>query len=136
MIRRKGGQVVRKGLCEEETCKLSAEETQEARWSRGRAFQAEGTASAKASELEQIWLPQGRPMRLKLAKIDEQGRSFQIPFNHEAFTATNYNNIGVKNTNSKFEQSLSRGSYLHLIQFSWQFNSTQQGWHESQVIWV
>lgn len=109
MIRRNGGQVVRKGLCEEETCKLSTEETQEARWSRGRAFQAEGTASAKASELEQIWLLQGRPMRLKLAKIDEQGRSFQIPFTHEAFTATNDNNIGVKNTNSKFEQSLSRG---------------------------
>lgn len=106
---------------EEGTCELSAEDRQDARWSRGRVFLAEGTVSAKASGLEQVWFLQGRPTRLKLAKIDEQGRSFQIPFTHEAFTATN-DNIGVKKKKIP-NLSKARAGDLHLIQFSQQFNS-------------
>lgn len=72
-----------KGLCEEGTRGLSAEERQEAAWRSGRAFPAEGTASAKASELDQVWFLQ-RPTGLTLAKTDEQDRSFRTPLIPEA----------------------------------------------------
>lgn len=78
-----GGGWSGKGLCEEGTCGLSAEERQEAAWGSGRAFPAEGTASAKASELDQVWFLQ-RPTGLTLAKTDEQDRSFRTPLIPEA----------------------------------------------------
>ena len=55
-------------------CRLKFRAREEKGLSRGRAFQAEGTASAKASVLEPVCFLQERPMGLKSAKISKQGR--------------------------------------------------------------